>query len=412
MELEQSKLYDILIACLKKNKRAPDAAAVSALSAEDWHNLLALSTMQRITPLFWHRLRQKNLETLVPKTAEAYFKEASLRNMINNLRLNGELSLLLAALEAEAIPLIPLKGIVLANTVYEDVCLREMNDIDILAHPDDLQRISDILTGMEYRPMQAISVNLNLQTEHHLPGLIKKGYGRIEVHGNITLPHKNYSIDPHGLWERAVPVKIAGRNALMFSPEDLLLHLCLHTSYHHPFIFGLRPFCDIAETIDHFSSTLNWEIVAERAVSQHWQRGVYLALRLAIELAGAAIPDVIIEKLKPEDMSEIILETARAQILTDKNFATSIPEPFAELLESGRFGDKIKIFCQRVFLPKAKIANAYSVPLDSLKLYGCYLHRFYDVLRRHGHTFKQFQRNDSAVKSLVDRTKLIADWMD
>ena len=412
MELEQSKLYDILIECLRKDKRGPETVVISSLSDQDWHNLLALAAMQRVTSLLWHRFTQKGLDKVVPDVAVATFHAAFSRNTMNNMRLNGELRLLLTALNAENIPLILLKGIVLANTVYENIGLREMNDIDVLTRPGDLQRIADILTGTGYRPIQPFRADVIIQTAHHLPGLIKKGHAKIEVHWNITHPNKNYSIEPHGLWERAVPVQISVCQTLMLSLEDLLLHLCLHTSYLHPFTFGLRPFCDIAETIDHFGSTLDWRTVVDRAISQHWQRGVYLALQLAIELAGASVPDHVMEKLQPADMSDPILETARALIFTDKYFATSIPKPFVQLLESRGWGDKIKIFWQRVFLPRAVIANNYSVPIYSLKIYGCYLRRFYDVLRRHGRTFKKFQKNDSAVKSLADRKKLIADWMD
>ena len=412
MELEQSKLCDMLIECLKKNDRGPEVAAVSDISAEDWHNLLSLAAEQRITSLLWHRIKQKGLDKGVPNATVVIFREAVRRNTMNNMRLNGELRLLFSRLNSENIPLILLKGIVLANTVYENIGLREMNDIDLLVRPSDLQRITDILTGMGYHTMQAINVNLIIQTSHHLPGFIKKGHAKIEFHWTITHPNKNYSIDPHGLWERSVPIQIAGCNALMLSPEDIFLHLCLHTSYLHPFTFGLRPFCDIAEAIDHFGSALDWQTVAQRAVSQHWQRGVYLALQLAVELAGALVPDHIMEKLKPADMSVTILETARAQIFTDKYFATSIPTPFAQLMENKSLTDKIKIFRQRVFLPKNVIANAYSVPMDSLRIYLCYFRRFHDVLRRHGRTFKKFQKNDSAVKSLTERTKLIADWMD
>ena len=411
MELEQSKLYDILIACIKKDKHTPEATAVSALSAQDWHNLLALATMQRITPLLWHRIKQKGLDKVVSDAAAASLREASRRNTMNNLRFNGELRLLLSALNAENIPLILLKGIVLANTVYENISLREMNDIDVLARPEHLTRIADILMNMGYKPLQSIDVDVTMQAgHHHLPRLIKKGHAGFEVHWNLTNPGERYHIDPHGLWERAVPVQIAGCDTLMFSPEDMLLHLCVHASYHHQFTFGLRPFCDIAGVIDHW--TPDWRIVVDRACDQGWQRGVYLALRLAVELAGAAVPIDILEQLQPVDMSETILETTRAQIFTDKYFATSIPTPFAKLLESKRLSDKIKIFWQRVFLPRAVIASAYSVPVNSLRIYVCYLRRFYDVLRRHGNTLKYYQTNDTAVKSLARRTKLIADWMD
>ena len=412
MELEQSKLYNILIACLRNDKLGPEAASVSALSAQEWQNLLALSTMQRVTPLLWHRLKQKGLDKCVPDAATATFHAAFHRNTMNNLRLNGELRFLLNALNAENISLILLKGIVLANMIYENIDLRGMSDIDVLAHPCDLQRIADILISMGYQPSHDINVNYIIQTEHHLPVLIKKGLTSIEIHWNITHPNRNYSIEPYGLWERAVPIQIAGSNALMLSSEDLLLHLCLHNSYLHPFTFGLSPFCDIAETIDHFGSALNWKTIAERAVSQKWQRGVYLALRMAVDLAGASVPDNILKKLHPTDMSETILETVRTQILTDRNFSTSIPLPFAELLENRRLMGKIKIFLQRVFLPRAIIATTYDVPANSLKVYACYPRRFFDVLSRHGRTFKKFQGNDSAVKSLANRTKLISDFME
>jgi hypothetical protein len=412
MELEQSKLYEILIACLKKDKREPEAAAVSALSAEDWQNLLEISTIQRITSLLWHRLKQKNMQTLVPETSATQLKEAYRRNTLDNLRFKRELILLLSALNAERIPLILLKGIVLANTVYENIGLREMNDIDVLAQFEDLKRIADILMDMGYKPLQTIDANITRQANHHLPGLIKKGHVKYEVHWNLTRPGERYNIDPHGLWERADQIEIAGCHTLILSHEDMILHLCLHTSYQHRFVFGLRPFCDIAETIDHFGPALNWQTVVDRACNYGWQRGVYLALLLAIELSGASVPDHVMKKLQPEDMTGKILETTRAQIFTEKYFAAGIPPSFARLLESRHLCDRIKYFLNRVFLPRAVIATKYSVPMNSLKIYVCYLRRLYYLLRRHGRTFKKFQKNDDSVKSLTERTILIADWMD
>jgi hypothetical protein len=408
MEKKQAELYDILIQCLKKDIRRPDENTIAALTPQDWHNLLALADMQRITPLLWHRIRQKNLETLVPETTAADFREAFHRNTLINLRFNGDLARLLDALKKKNIPLILLKGIALSNIVYENISLREMNDIDLLAKPEHLEHISDTLIEMGFRPLQASAMS---QATHHLPRFLAKGHGGFEIHWDITRPDTHYSIEPHGLRQRTAPVRVAGRDTLMLSAEDMLLHLCLHTSYHHPFVFGLRPFYDIAETIDHFGSVLDWQIVANRAVSQKWQRGVYLALCLAVELAGASVPDFVIRNLRPPDMSETILETARNQIFTDKYFATTISEPLARLLGSRRFADKINIFRQRIFLPKEVIAKIYAVPKDSLKIYGCYVRRFFDLLHRHGGAFKKYQGNDAPLKKLVERKNLIGTWL-
>ncbi|MDD5167885.1 MAG: nucleotidyltransferase family protein, partial [Syntrophales bacterium] len=217
--------------------------------------------------------------------------------------------------------------------------------------------------------------------------------------------------DPGGLWERAVPVQIAGCDALILSPEDLLLHLCLHTSYQHQFAFGLRPSCDIAETISYFGSSLDWQTIAERAALWGWQRGVYLALRMAEELVGAHVPRDMLERMQPANMTEGILETARDQVFTDARFAVTITKPFAEFLETRRLRDKVRIFWQRVFLPKAVIASLYSVPMNSLKIYGCYPRRLVDMLHRNGHSLKKYRQNDAPLQALSERTNIIANWL-
>ncbi len=412
MDSEQSKLYDILIECLKRDPSAPDAASLRALSSQEWSNLLALAAGQRVTPYLWHRLKQKKLAGFVPESAAAALRESLRRNTLKNLRFNGELLKLLAVLEKEDIPLILLKGIVLANTVYENIGLREMNDIDVLARPGDLTRIADILKERGYSPIQPVDVEIAMQTAHHLPRLVKNGVTGFEIHWNLTRSGERYSIDSRGLWERAVPVRISGRDALMLSPEDMMLHVCVHTSYQHPFIFGLRPFCDIAGMVDHFGPELDWKTVADRACDQSWRRGVYLALRLAVDLAGAAVPPFVLDKLKPSDMSVEILEVVRKQVFTEKYFATSIPKSFAQLLESKKLTDKMKIFIRRVFLPRAVIAGAYGVSASSPKIYFFYFRRFVDVLRRHGSTLKKYQQKDDDVKSLAERSNMIIKWMD
>jgi len=411
METMAWELCQLLLECLKKSGANVDGARLSNLSPESWQILLSMARTQRVISLLWHRLRQKGLDGFVPSAAAETFTDAFRENTFHNLRFYGELRRLLSVLNAEKIPLILLKGIFLADAVYGNMGVREMNDIDVLAHPADLVRIAEILADMGYTPLSPISVETTLHSAHHLPRMIKKGHAGFEIHWNLTSPNENFTIDPRGLWERAVPVHIVGCDALTLSPEDLLLHLCLHTSYQHQFAFGLRPSCDIAETIDHFGAGINWQTITNQAMQWGWQRGVYLSLRLANELAGADVPANILVSLRPSDVAEEMLETIRAQVFTDSHFAVSIPVPFAELLECNNIWDKIRMFWPRVFLPKAIIASQYSVPMNSIKIYFCYPRRFVDVLRRHGHTLKKHQQNDASLKILAVRTKKIADWL-
>jgi hypothetical protein len=54
----------------------------------------------------------------------------------------------------------------------------------------------------------------------------------------------------------------------------------------------------IAEKIARLGSSLNWNIIIERACSWNWQRGVYLALLLARELAGDLISCFSLRNMK------------------------------------------------------------------------------------------------------------------
>jgi hypothetical protein len=404
METVLPESHELLIDCLRQDGPVIEPSLLSGLSPQRWQALLSLAAAQRVRPLLWHRLRQKGLHEAVPVEVAEVLRHASQRNTLRNLRLYGELRRLLSALESEGIPLILLKGAFLAEAVYENIGLREMNDIDVLARPANLSRIAEILTGMGYTPMTAY-------TGYHLPPMVRKGCASFEVHWNLTGPGTSYSIEPDGLWEQAMPVHIAGCDSLALSPEDLVLHLCMHASYQHQFAFGLRPSCDIAETISHFHPALNWQTLAERAGQRGWQRGVYLALRLAKELAGAEVPTDILERLRPTNVTEGILEAARAQILTYNGSAGPIRAPVAELLESRRLLDRIRIVWKRIFLPRASLATLYSVPVDSVRIYGCYPRRLVDVLRRHGHTLKEFREQDAPLRSLVARTNRIAGWL-
>jgi hypothetical protein len=411
MEMTESELSRLLIDCLRKDGPLVETARLSSLSPEQWQVFLALATVQRVKSLLWYRLRQKGLDEAVPEMRAKELREVSLRNAAHNLRLYGELRRLLSALKPEGIPLILLKGIFLADAVYENMASREMNDIDVLSRPEHLERIAAILTDMGYTSMEPVSADITINADHHLPRMIKQGCGSFEIHWNLTNPGESYSIDPAGLWDRAVPVHIAGCDTLALSSEDLLLHLSLHTSYQHQFAFGLRPFCDIAETIARLGPALDWQVMANQATRWGWQRGVYLALRMAKELTGADVPSAVLEKLCPADMTETVVETAHFQVFTDKSLAVSVPVPFAELLESRHIISKIRIFWQRVFLPRAIIAQQYSIPKDSIKIFAYYPRRLVDVLRRHGYTLNKYQQNDASLRALTERRNHIARWL-
>ena len=406
-----TQMENLLLDILGK-KRQLGRAALECLSPGQWEELFVLASEQRVAPLVWHCLKHRRLDHLVCRDKAALFQAALRQNTLRNLGLNAQVCHLISALDARNIPVIFLKGIVLANEVYESIGLREMNDLDLLVSPGHLRAVAEMLDDMGYRPMNDICPEASGPEGHHLPGFLKEGCAKIEVHWNIANADKPYSIEPEILRQRAVPLDIGGVRALSLSREDLLLHLCLHASYLHQFYFGLRPSCDIAEVIDRFGEKMDWDAIIERTHSWRWGRGVYLSLHLAHELLGAAVPEKVLGALRPVDLPEELIESSCRQIFTERRLASGVTQPFADFVTSRRLTDKMKILWRRIFLTRDDLALKYSVPFDSLKIYACYPRRLFDVLGRHKSNYRKILNDEPAMKSFIQRKQTLVEWME
>ena len=105
--------------------------------------------------------------------------------------------------------------------------------------------------------------------EHHYHWVFsKKPDIDIEIHWHVKRPTGAFEIDIDELWKSTQAAKVAGIEALILSPEALLLYLCQH-SWKHSLNGGMRPFIDIAQTTGFYASKINWQEVAR--LSAQWR---------------------------------------------------------------------------------------------------------------------------------------------
>jgi len=198
------------------------------------------------------------------------------------------------------------------------------------------------------------------------------------------------------------------------SPEDLILHLCLHGSLHHKFRFGLKPFCDIAETIRHYWDEMDWEQVQLRAHQWGVSKCVYLTLYLARELLKAAVPDEVLEALKPDGFNLQVAAWAREQIFADESDSPSLSPNLAQFWGPRRLQDKAILLLKSVFPSPEVMAKMYPAPPDSPRIYLYYPVRLKDLLLRHGRATWQMLRRDEEMMALVERENrktALSDWL-
>jgi len=286
-----------------------------------------------------------------------------------------------------------------------------MCDLDLLVRRDDLARARDVLAGMGYAPQYFGVEQVDYAQHHHLRPMARPDGIRVEIHWTIARPVGPAEVDLEGIWERAQPAKIAGVQALVLSPEDLILHLCLHTSFTHKFRVGLRMCWDLHEVVSHYRDAIDWDVVVQRAEQWRIGRYVYLTLQLVRELLAADIPVTAVAALQPPDFSTQVVDWARTCIFSPESSASVSPS-MARLWMSRRL--KLSVLLRTLWPSRMAMARVYSIPADSRRIYLYYPQRWLNLLQRYGRHAWDLWRGDRGVRDelrVVSEHVALDDWL-
>ena len=413
--MDQTQIDELLLYFLRARPDKTGDGKVEPLSEADWEDLLQQSARHRITPLFYHRLRTFHPDIPIPPNVMGRLRQAYLGDDTRNLMLYYNLSRVLKILRRDGIPVIVLKGAHLAELVYGNRALRFLSDLDLLVKKDDLMRVDALLLemGCTTTVHNRIAGKDNNQFDYLMP----KRDVILDIHWSILSSLFPFSIDTDGQWERSRPVLIAGVDVAVLCPEDLLLHLCLHAGCGHGFEPGLKLFCDISEILQHDGGGMDWGVV--QRLSREWGIGkcVYLTLKLTGKLLGVALPEGLMEELKPSDFDERIVALARDQIFS-RRLRTGPPlslwPAVARFWGSARLWDKVLLFLKGFFLPREAMSRLYPPPADSIRIYFYYVVRLRDLLRSFGRDFWRLLRRDKEMQALAKEGKdltTLKDWL-
>ncbi|MCZ3367524.1 MULTISPECIES: nucleotidyltransferase family protein [Methanobacterium] len=285
---------ELLLCCARTdvNPEIRDKVLFLIQKKLDWDYLLDLASRHRLLPLLYHNLNLICPE-LVPEDILGELKDYFNVNVCKNLMMTGELIKVLDLLESEGITAIPYKGPVLASMAYGNIGLRQFNDIDLFIDKSDIQNIIKLLTSNGYKLLFGAK-NLDdltyIKTQRECLFVSNNGI-LIEFHWNSQGPHisiknsQNLLYDPKEL----VEINMNNQNILSFSPENLLLILCLHNAKHH--WDYLSWICDISELIQ--TSDINWPQVIEKADKLGIKRILFINLILVRNILGLNISEEI-----------------------------------------------------------------------------------------------------------------------
>jgi hypothetical protein len=387
------------------------------LSPADWDSLIELSRSLGITLLIYQEIKKsKYLSDLVPSAVREKFKGIYIDNLARNERLLYEALEAIKLFKDNGITLIALKGLALINDVYDDIALRPMVDIDLLVKREDISRAADLLSELGYSHEMPCREKRYFDRQH-LPQFLKNKKTRIELHYNIVSAKSPFKIDISGLWQRLRLVKLKNIEMHVFSYEDLLLHLCIHASFHHKFITNFVPFCDIAKLLNTPLNQFDWQVVIERAYKWRAAKCVYLALLITQEFLAAKVPDSVMDALKPHDFKIDFLKDAEKQLFNENFYDRTAgirARNLANIFKIKRLKRGVIILFRGMFPSKEFIACCYPVSLSSPKIYLYYALRLFRLIFSYSCLLFKLILHNHLVAHAAERQykeEMLCDWM-
>jgi hypothetical protein len=191
-------------------------------------------------------------------------------------------------LSEAGIDVMPYKGLAVAEAIYGDIALRQPGDIDLLIHAEDLPRIRDCVREIGYlphSPLSAVEERAHLKSGYECAFDGAAGRNLLEVQWAVQPRFYAVDLNQAGLFNRAVPVTVAGHVLKTLSAEDLFIVLSLHAAKH---VWGrLIWLCDLARIMG--LPKLDWNYIGSQARSLGISRILRVSLILANRLLAADI---------------------------------------------------------------------------------------------------------------------------
>lgn len=349
-----------------------------------WIKIIYFAQKMNLVPLLYSTLKSKE-KNIPPPEILIQLKSFYHGNAARNLFLTHALLMILTEFEKNNIRAIPLKGIYLANCVYDNPSARQMNDLDIMVRWEDVPDAWSIVERLGYRATGMCNLDTTYRRiKHHAPDFLHPSGTRVEIHWNILSPNggeRGEQLEDM-IWHHAMQGKILGKPAYFLRPELLILHSTIHLTFLHMFNSGIRDIYDIESIHRKFQDVIDWEFLIAFSRRFKFERALHLVLALTDIITGSDISS----ELKRNDLyfeipEKILIVVANEIIRGGSNDSLSIklltsnPGPLATP----------RALVNWLFPGRDEMRDKYHVSPGPLGVYLCYpilnYHRVHHVSR-------------------------------
>lgn len=267
----------------------------------DWLAIFRTVRHAKIASLFFYQLQSLGLNGGIPPAIRCRFERYYYKIAFQNIRIFDQLIKVTQLLAEAKVDVIVLKGAALQAEVWPNLSLREMADIDLLVRSGDLNVAERSLQKAGYLPMEYYRPAEYYRKYHHhlVPYFNPKAAYRlpIEIHHNIKQPTVPPMLDMYDFWESSRSITFNNSTLYVLSPENLLVHLCMHVAFNKLFLSHIRYLIDISHTVSHFASTIQWDHIIKTAKTLPLANYIYYPFYFSKILFRAPIPQNVLNQI-------------------------------------------------------------------------------------------------------------------
>jgi len=225
----------------------------------------------------------------------------------SNLQQMAQFKIVARKAGEDGVEMIVLKGAVLSETIYSDVGLRPMSDVDILIREADWPKVSEVLKlykysvcGQDFSSLPPRLTKYDIQT--HLQFLSPVETCLEYQFDLFTLGIG--MLDMPGVWKRSQEAEVCGEKVQVLCPEDQLLHLIIHANRHG--CSRLKWLVDIAESLRQ-STEVDWELFVQVARREKVTAVVYMTVKHIEHLLKVGlVPQHVMDRIEPRGYKRMV----------------------------------------------------------------------------------------------------------
>lgn len=361
-----SKEIELLLLSSYSNLNKQDFDRLKYLSTQniDWLLLNELVVQNRIYVIVYKNL--KLIKENIPEAFISYLKKMAVSTGVRNLFFTAFLQKTVTAFGEQGIFVLPFKGPVLSEYVYNDILIRPFSDLDILVNKSDCVQAFNILKSqglMAQFELKESQIKKYIDDEDHFVFYDPKTKITIELHWDISGLYLSSSLSVTDLKNHLMIGTINGIQIPCLSAESLMVYLCVHGSK-HGWEF-LEQICCVAEIVKTYNN-LDWKKIEDISTFWRCKKMVLLGLYLSKKLLRAPVPESILLDIAKDNLINKMADEVIAILFNKVSTQTSksIPDRFSlfHLRIRDSITDKVRYVLRLIFRPTDKEWLYFPVP--------------------------------------------------